>query len=65
MPMISTIGVVYFPVNLGLKIIKSLDQGWTEFFGVQQRFYYFINFSKINQIFQFNNLKIYLVLFVF
>lgn len=64
-PVISTIGVIYLPVNFGLKILKSLDQGWTEFFGAQQSFIYFLNFSKINQIFQINNLKIYLILFVF
>jgi hypothetical protein len=27
-PFISTIGGVFFPVNLGFKIFKSLDQGW-------------------------------------
>jgi hypothetical protein len=65
MPGLSTIGVVYLPVKIGLTIVKRIDQGWTEFFGAQQGFNYFLNFSKINQTFQFNNLKIYLVLFVF
>jgi len=65
MPGLSTIGVVYLPVGAGLIIVKRLDQGWIEVFGAQQGFNYFLNFSKINQIFQFNNLKIYLVLFVF
>lgn len=65
MPALSTLGVIYFPVNLGMKILKSLDQGWIEFFGAQQFFLYFTNFSKINQIIQFNNLKIYFFLLIF
>lgn len=64
-PIISTIGIVYFPVNLGYKIYKSLDQGWVEFFGVQNFFFYFKKFSIVVQIFQFNNLKIYFTLFIF
>lgn len=64
-PMISTFGVNFYPINYGLKILKSLDQGWVEYFGVQQVFNYFINFSKISQGFQLNNLKIYFSFFVF
>lgn len=64
-PIISTFGINFFPINSGLKILKSLDQGWVEYFGVQQFFSYFINFSKISQGFQFNNLKIYFSFFVF
>jgi NADH-ubiquinone oxidoreductase chain 5 len=64
-PSISTIGVIYFPVNFSLKILKSLDQGWIEFFGIQQFFNYFIKFSKLNLLFQYNNLKIYFIIFVF
>jgi len=65
MPRISTIGVTSFPLIFGLKILKSLDQGWVEFFGIQQFFLYFINFSKFNLLFQINNLKIYFIIFVF
>lgn len=64
-PMISTIGINFFPIKSGLKILKSLDQGWVEYFGIQQFFSYFINFSKISQGFQLNNLKIYFSFFVF
>lgn len=64
-PAISTVGVIWFPVNSGLSVLKRLDQGWTEFFGVQQFFLYFINFSKFNLLFQYNNLKIYFIIFVF
>lgn len=64
-PLISTIGVVYYPIRFGLKIFKRLDQGWVEFFGIHYFFIYFKNFSKIIQIFQINSLKIYFTLFVF
>lgn len=64
-PLISTICVVNIPVNISFKIYKNIDQGWFEFFGIQQIFKYFTNFSIINQIIQFNNLKLYLVVFSF
>lgn len=64
-PLFSTIGLIFVPLNRGLRIFKSLDQGWIEFFGIQYFFFYFLNFSKINQLFQFNNLKIYMLLFIF
>jgi hypothetical protein len=59
------VGVINFPVSFGLKILKSLDQGWIEYFGIQQFFIYFISFSKFNLLFQYNNLKIYFIIFVF
>ena len=65
MPFISTVGVTFFPLFVRLKIFKSLDQGWLEFFGAQKIFSYFLFLTKLNQIIQFNNLKIYLTLFVF
>lgn len=65
LPLISTVGVIFFPINFGLKIFKSLDQGWEEFFGIQQFFKYFVKISKFNILFQFNNLKIYFIIFVF
>lgn len=64
-PIISTIGLVFYPLTFGIKIFKSLDQGWIEYFGVQQFFNYFILISKLNLLFQYNNLKIYFIIFVF
>lgn len=64
-PLISTIGVVYYPVYYSFNLFKYLDQGWEEFFGIQEIFRYFIFFSKINQFFQFNNIKIYFIFFSF
>lgn len=64
-PVLSTIGIVFYPISLGFKTIKSFDQGWSEFIG-GQKFYYLIKyFSSINQFLQNNNLKIYLMIFVF
>lgn len=65
LPSLSTIGSTFLPLAIGLKILKSLDQGWMEFFGVQKIFSYFIILTNVNQYLQFNNLKIYLTLFVF
>nr|YP_010704700.1 NADH dehydrogenase subunit 5 [Polypedilum masudai]UXG19087.1 NADH dehydrogenase subunit 5 [Polypedilum masudai] len=65
MPPISTMGVIYYPLNLGFKLFKFIDQGWTEFFGVQQIFSYFVKISNFFQLIQFNNLKIHMTLFCF
>lgn len=64
-PSLSTIGVVYYPISFSFKLFKNLDQGWFEFFGIQQIFKIFIGISSIVQFIQFNNLKIHLTLFVF
>lgn len=64
-PFVSTIGLIFFPLNFGLKIFKSLDQGWMEYLGIQQFFIYFIYISKLNLFFQYNNLKIYFMILVF
>nr|YP_004934903.1 NADH dehydrogenase subunit 5 [Sylvicola fenestralis]AET13128.1 NADH dehydrogenase subunit 5 [Sylvicola fenestralis] len=64
MPMISTLGVIKSPLNLGWKSIKSFDQGWSEYFGGQMMYSTMKNYSKYSQILQNNNLKIYLLSFV-
>lgn len=64
MPFISTIGIIFYPLSFGYKTLKSFDQGWSEYFGAQ-KIYLIINyFSSINQNLQNNNLKIYLILFI-
>nr|YP_010587777.1 NADH dehydrogenase subunit 5 [Nilodorum tainanus]WAB46386.1 NADH dehydrogenase subunit 5 [Nilodorum tainanus] len=65
MPPLSTIGAVYYPVSFSFKLFKNLDQGWFEFFGIQQIFKIFMGVSSMVQFIQFNNLKIHLTLFVF
>nr|YP_010518904.1 NADH dehydrogenase subunit 5 [Culex territans]UXO95469.1 NADH dehydrogenase subunit 5 [Culex territans] len=61
MPIISTLGVLKFPMNLGLYSYKSFDQGWSEFFGGQMLYIQLKNYSLYIQEFQNNNLKIYLL----
>nr|YP_010040152.1 NADH dehydrogenase subunit 5 [Ptychoptera qinggouensis]QOZ38539.1 NADH dehydrogenase subunit 5 [Ptychoptera qinggouensis] len=64
MPMISVIGVIKFPLNLGGSIVKSMDQGWSEYFGGQMIYYSLKKYSLYFQLMQNNNLKIYLLTFV-
>nr|YP_010046589.1 NADH dehydrogenase subunit 5 [Culex cylindricus]QPJ78468.1 NADH dehydrogenase subunit 5 [Culex cylindricus] len=61
MPIISTLGVIKLPMNLGLYSYKSFDQGWSEFFGGQMLYNQMKFYSLYIQEFQNNNLKIYLL----
>nr|YP_009488051.1 NADH dehydrogenase subunit 5 [Anopheles kompi]AWB99740.1 NADH dehydrogenase subunit 5 [Anopheles kompi] len=61
MPMISTIGVINYPLKLGLFSYKGFDQGWSEYFGSQMLYNQLKNYSLYLQEFQSNNLKIYLL----
>nr|UPX88519.1 NADH dehydrogenase subunit 5 [Zwicknia bifrons]UPX88532.1 NADH dehydrogenase subunit 5 [Zwicknia bifrons] len=64
LPFISTYGVSYVPLNLGGQAVKSFDQGWSEYFGGQGLFKLLGNWSGINQWWQNNDLKTYLVSFI-
>nr|QNV11710.1 NADH dehydrogenase subunit 5 [Suillia notata] len=64
MPYLSTYGVIGFPLKLGVDIVKSFDQGWSEFFGGQHIYQNLSNFSKISSNLQNNSLKVYLMTFV-
>nr|WCR48284.1 NADH dehydrogenase subunit 5 [Aedes flavopictus] len=61
MPLISTIGVIKWPLILGMHSFKSFDQGWSEYFGGQMLYNQLKNYSLYVQEFQNNNLKIYLL----
>nr|YP_010414552.1 NADH dehydrogenase subunit 5 [Austrogymnocnemia maculata]URT60718.1 NADH dehydrogenase subunit 5 [Austrogymnocnemia maculata] len=63
MPTLSTSYMNFGSLKLGYQFIKNVDQGWNEYFGAQSIYYFLKNFSKINTILQFNNFKIYLVMF--
>nr|QNE85784.1 NADH dehydrogenase subunit 5 [Musca autumnalis] len=65
MPYISTYGIINYSLILGKLSIKSFDQGWSEYFGGQQLYYNLAKNSQLNQMLQNNNLKIYLLSFVF
>lgn len=63
-PYISTYGIIKYPLILGQEVVKSFDQGWSEFIGGQYLYNKLIDFSKLSLYIQNNNLKIYLLLFV-
>nr|UFZ12872.1 NADH dehydrogenase subunit 5 [Corydalus sp. 1 YLJ-2021a] len=64
MPILSTKFVSQLFLMMGLKIIKSIDQGWSEMMGGQGIYMFIRGNSMINQSFQMNNLKIFLLSFV-
>lgn len=64
-PYISTYGIINFSLILGKIRIKTFDQGWSEYFGGQQLYNNLVENSQLNQILQNNNLKIYLLSFIF
>nr|UFQ24726.1 NADH dehydrogenase subunit 5 [Diestrammena japanica] len=65
MPMISTYGVNYYPLKLGLDYYKVFDQGWSEDFGGQNIYNSSVEYSRYMQWWQNNNLKVYLISFMF
>nr|YP_010946694.1 NADH dehydrogenase subunit 5 [Malaccina sinica]WGO57412.1 NADH dehydrogenase subunit 5 [Malaccina sinica] len=65
MPYIFTYGVSFFPLLVGYKCYKMFDSGWSEYFGGQGLFYVLLKLSEVNQWWQFNSLKLFLMLFFF
>nr|AVN67738.1 NADH dehydrogenase subunit 5 [Eurycotis opaca] len=63
MPYLSTYGVSKLPLYLGYNCYKVFDSGWSEYFGGQGLYMSFMFSSKINQWWQYNNLKIFLLFF--
>nr|YP_009503491.1 NADH dehydrogenase subunit 5 [Soliperla sp. ZTC-2018]AXB38837.1 NADH dehydrogenase subunit 5 [Soliperla sp. ZTC-2018] len=64
MPFISTYGVSAGPLRLGNYVSKSFDQGWSERMGAQGLYKIFCSSSSLNQVWQNNDLKTYLVIFM-
>nr|WEG23092.1 NADH dehydrogenase subunit 5 [Zenillia sp. 2 HNL-2023a] len=65
MPYISTYGIINKLLMIGSMVTKSFDQGWSEYFGGQKLYYNLMKNSQLNQNLQNNNLKIYLLSFIF
>nr|QXG19109.1 NADH dehydrogenase subunit 5 [Drosophila biarmipes] len=65
MPYISTYGMISYPLNYGQLVVKSFDQGWSEYFGGQHLYQKLTDYSKTLFLMHNNSLKIYLMLFVF
>nr|APX39675.1 NADH dehydrogenase subunit 5 [Chaetocnema depressa] len=61
MPVLSTIGLNFYPLFLGNLYFKSLDQGWFEYYGAQQLIVMFKK-SMLMQLLSLNHLKIYLLM---
>nr|APB02772.1 NADH dehydrogenase subunit 5 [Hycleus cichorii] len=64
MPILSTLGVNFYPIFLGNFYIKSLDQGWAEYFGSQNLYNFLRCNSKIIQFVSSNNIKLFFMLTV-
>uniref|UniRef100_UPI00315D9748 NADH dehydrogenase subunit 5 n=1 Tax=Macromia manchurica TaxID=1389456 RepID=UPI00315D9748 len=63
MPFISTRGVYIYPLYSGKNMLISFDQGWCEYLGAQGLYKTFSNYSVLNQSYQNNYFKIYLLFF--
>nr|YP_009379713.1 NADH dehydrogenase subunit 5 [Nemoura nankinensis]ARQ82453.1 NADH dehydrogenase subunit 5 [Nemoura nankinensis] len=64
LPFISTYGVSKQPLELGGLVSKSFDYGWSEYFGAQGIYSFLTKWAKLNQGWQNNDLKTYLISFV-
>lgn len=64
MPYISTYGLINYSIKLGITVIKSFDQGWSEYFGGQHLYNKINYYSNVVNLLQNNRLKIYLIVFV-
>nr|YP_003097171.1 NADH dehydrogenase subunit 5 [Psacothea hilaris]ACR44360.1 NADH dehydrogenase subunit 5 [Psacothea hilaris] len=65
MPVISTLGINYYPIILGKLYTKSFDQGWVEYYGGQN---FSLNLKLLTSFFQglsINHLKVYFLLMIF
>jgi NADH-ubiquinone oxidoreductase chain 5 len=63
-PFFSTYGVSYGSLEVGYKVTRIFYSGWIEYFGGQGIYWVFFNLGKINQWFQYNNIKVFLGFFV-
>nr|UXW93419.1 NADH dehydrogenase subunit 5 [Blasticotoma sp. 'tegularis'] len=63
MPVLSTMGVIKYPLEMGGYLMKNMDQGWSEIFGGKMIYFSLINISKINEWIQYNLFSVYLFIF--
>nr|YP_009544245.1 NADH dehydrogenase subunit 5 [Roisinitermes ebogoensis]AYO45653.1 NADH dehydrogenase subunit 5 [Roisinitermes ebogoensis]URX52858.1 NADH dehydrogenase subunit 5 [Roisinitermes ebogoensis] len=64
MPYFSTYGVSLFPLLLGYYSLKVSDLGWAERLGGHGVYWLLMYLSSVNQWWQYNNLKMFLMFFV-
>nr|YP_010363584.1 NADH dehydrogenase subunit 5 [Cephalallus oberthueri]UNZ12698.1 NADH dehydrogenase subunit 5 [Cephalallus oberthueri] len=65
MPLISTLGLNFYPIYLGDIYMKIFDQGWFEYYGSQNLSKNLILTSKFLQLFSNNHLKIYFMMMIY
>nr|URX52755.1 NADH dehydrogenase subunit 5 [Kalotermes sp.] len=64
MPYISTYGVSLSPLLVGYCSLSASDFGWAERLGGQGTYWLLMTLGKMNQWWQYNNLKVFLMFFV-
>nr|QIV24738.1 NADH dehydrogenase subunit 5 [Eurynassa australis] len=64
MPVISTLGINFYPTVLGDLFCKSFDQGWLEYYGGQNLNFTLQMNSKFLQLLSYNHLKVYLMMMI-
>jgi NADH-ubiquinone oxidoreductase chain 5 len=64
MPYFSTYGVSLSPLLLGYSSMRVSDLGWAEHFGGQGIYWFLMFLSRVNQWWQYNSLRIFLIFFV-
>nr|YP_009971845.1 NADH dehydrogenase subunit 5 [Olenecamptus bilobus]QNH68732.1 NADH dehydrogenase subunit 5 [Olenecamptus bilobus] len=65
MPMISTLGINYYPLMMGKVLLKNVDQGWLEYYGGLGLSNFLKTQSKSLQLLSLNHLKVFFGLMVF
>nr|YP_009691868.1 NADH dehydrogenase subunit 5 [Blepephaeus succinctor]QEG58661.1 NADH dehydrogenase subunit 5 [Blepephaeus succinctor] len=65
MPVISTLGINFYPAYLGSIYLKSFDQGWVEYYGSQNLGLNLKFYSKLMQLLSSNHLKVFFMLMIF
>nr|YP_010526993.1 NADH dehydrogenase subunit 5 [Marumba sperchius]UXR12330.1 NADH dehydrogenase subunit 5 [Marumba sperchius] len=64
MPSLSTYGLNYYFLSFSYKLLKIIDMGWSEMYSGQGMVFILKKYSIFYNIFQMNNLKIYLFSFI-
>nr|YP_009368329.1 NADH dehydrogenase subunit 5 [Clostera anachoreta]APH08575.1 NADH dehydrogenase subunit 5 [Clostera anachoreta] len=65
MPNLSTYGLNYIFLNMGYKLLKNIDLGWSELYSGMGMYNMMKKYSMLYIIFNNNNFKIYLFSFIF
>ena len=60
----STFVVSFGPLEIGYRATRVFDSGWIEHFDAQSLYWFLFNLGKVNQWFQYSNLKVFFGVFV-